>query len=304
MQKNFININKLNEQISQDLDLLIKHDEKYFASQIEELVDTIDSNDIDEKVILIAGPSCAGKTTFAKMLKNRLVEKGYDIINIEMDNFFIDRDKRPRLPSGEEDFESLNIVDLDVLEDCFKRLFKNKTVLFPIYDFKQGISLKDQLEIKLGKKSVIIFEGIHVLNPKLYSRLHTGAMFKIFLENCQGYTSSAGDLDKTQVRFIRRMVRDNERRNFPPRETLKIWDNVQKAAEEYIFPFEKEADFVINTSHPYELGLYKNNIEKLIEEDEGLLSDIPYLKVALEVQNIDETHCPEETLMWEFVEKP
>lgn len=297
------NILNLNNEITSSPENLIKKCEEKFNNQLDKLIYDIENNDYDEKVILISGPSCAGKTTFANLLEKKLINNGFNIVTTQMDNFFIDRAKRKRLKNGEEDFESLNIVNLKQMKKCFRELFKNKTAMFPVYDFKKCINMENQIKIDINDKSIIIFEGIHALNPKLYKSLDTKNIYKIFITNEDHYSYLDSSISAREMRLIRRIVRDREKRNFKPRETFDIWHNIVSAENEYILPFKSKADFIMDSSFAYELGLYTSPLKEMKEEDPELFASAPFLETATQILPIDKALVPENSLMWEFLQK-
>ncbi len=299
----YINIEKINKKIIDNVEATILCDEQKFDKQVAKIVKKIKRDKSDEKVILIAGPSSAGKTTFSLLLKNAFENSNYNVVTISMDNFFIDRKKRKRLENGDEDFESLSIVNLEQLEKCFSELFEKRTALFPVYDFVNCVNIPNQIKIELQKNTIIIFEGIHCLNPKLYEKFGKRKLVKIFITNEKGYRFKKEKISPREIRFIRRVVRDKEKRNTDPLETYALWPNIVKAEKQYIFPFKKNADFVVDSSHSYELALYKRNLMDIKNTDEKLFKLLSFLPIALESTKISKNYIPENSLMWEFVKK-
>lgn len=304
MSASLFDVEIANERIRMYPDEFVLGCESYFKGQIKKLVFKIANNDVDERIILIAGPSCAGKTTFSMLLKDILIRQGLNVLTVEMDNFFIDRDKRPRLPNGEEDLESLNIVNLDLMEKSFDELLSKKKAMFPKYDFNKNISVPKQIPVKINHNTIIILEGLHALNPNLLSRLHTRAVYKVFIEAETGFIGKTGKLSHTNLRMVRRMIRDNDRRNLPPQETISLWPNLLKSEKENIEPYKNTADFTIDSTHFFELGIYKTHIQEFIKQDETILQKLPFFSVVLESDELDPLHLPKDTLMWEFINKP
>ncbi len=299
----YYDIKKINKKIFKNVENLINKDEVKFNKQVKKIIKKIEKDKSDNKLVLISGPSSAGKTTFSEIIKRALTSDGYNVVIINMDNFFIDRNKRERLQSGDEDFESLKIVNLKQMEECFNELFEKKRALFPVYDFINCVNIPNQIEISIDKKTIIIFEGIHCLNPILYEKLGHQKLFKIFLANEIGYKFEKEEISPREMRFIRRVVRDKEKRNTDPLETYALWPNIIEAEKEYIFPFKKNADFVVNSSHSYELSLYKGNLLDIKFHDEKLFKLLDFMLVALESTKISKEYIPENSLMWEFVKK-
>ena len=301
MQTKYLNVKKINDEIIKDSKKCVDSCEESYRAQLEKVSEDILSRKKPVRVILLGGPSCAGKTTSSRILDELITAKGKNVVPIEMDNFFISLSQRERLPNGSVDYDSVNIVNLDLMEKCLSELFETGKAMFPTYDFANGVSIPDSELIEGDKDTIFVFEGIHVLNPKLINKLGTKNIYKIFINNANGYSYGNIKIDSRQFRMVRRMVRDVQFRGGNVAGILKHWKDVTDAEDLYIWPHSEDVDFTINTSHAYEVNLYKPDIEESIKKGEISLETHPWFKVFTEVEALDKKLLPETTLMKEFV---
>ena len=219
----------------------------------------------DVRIVLIAGPSSSGKTTSSKRLANQMLVNGMNPFPIEMDNYFVDRDKSPVLPDGTLDFESIHAIDLERFSEDIRRLMAGETVIPPVFDFKQGLSLPGREEFASPEGRIMIIEGIHGLNPELLKDIDDRFKFKIYVSaltqlNMDGHNR----ISTTDVRKIRRIIRDHRKRGWSPEETLELFTRVRKGEKKYIFPYQAEADEMFNTTLVYELPILKKHAMPLL----------------------------------------
>lgn len=301
MQKKYLDVKKVNLEVKKNTQDFIDDCEKTFRVQLEKIVEDIFSRKNPVKIILLGGPSCAGKTTSSRLLDKLMTEKGKNVVPIEMDNFFISLVDRPRLENGSVDYDSINIVNLDLMEKCFVELFEKGKAMFPRYNFLEGRSEPNTELIEGDKDTIFILEGIHALNPKLIEKVGTKDVYKIYINNGCGYELEDIKVEPRQFRMVRRMVRDVQFRGVSMANTVKHWKDVTDAEDLYILPYSKNVDASINTSHAYEPCLYKPDIEKAIANGEISLENQPWLKMFAAVDVLDKKYLPETTLMKEFV---
>ncbi len=299
----YLNTEIINQKIQTNAKKLLLDVESRFRGQLFTVAGKIlDRKDI--KVVLLAGPSCAGKTTSAKLLKEVLEKQGKHVVTISMDDFFIDRDKTPYLSDGTRDLDSPNCVNTTQLEECFSRFFSGKKTKFPVYDFITGKNIPDSFELKMKYNTIIIFEGLHVLNPEITAHLGTDKYYKIYVSALSGFEHENEKMSPTNLRLLRRMIRDVDRRNLTPETTLKTWDNVCEAETKYITPYMDGADYLINTTHEYELGVFKSAFHKLMKRKKITANKYPCYNVLNASEDINREDLPDTSLMWEFVDKP
>ena len=217
-------------------------------------------------VILIAGPSSSGKTTFSKRLGIQLLAKGITPFALEMDNFFIDRDKTPVNPDGHRDYESLRALDLVRLNRDLKALMDGQEVQLPRYDFLTGYSV-DGARVQLNKGDVIILEGIHGLNPGLLTDIDPKTTFRIYV-SCltQLNLDRHNRISTTDTRMLRRILRDARDRGYSALDTIRRWEAVRAGEKFHIFPYQENADVMFNSALAYELTTLKPLVEPLLRQ--------------------------------------
>lgn len=269
------------------------------AQQIKEIGKT--------KIILIAGPSSSGKTTTSKKLELYLSGFGLKPFAISMDDYFVDRTNTPRLPNGNYDYENIKAVDLQLFDQQISDLIAGKEVVMPTYDFISG-EKKFKNKVKLGTDDIIIIEGIHALNPQLLKNIDNEMIFKIYLSALTEINiDNHNRIPTTDNRLLRRIIRDNTTRGHDVDKTLSTWDEVRAGEEKYIFPYQEEADVILNTALIYELGVLKTYVEPLLYSVEPSSKNYPeairlinYLRVFLPVPSDD---IPDDSIIKEFIGK-
>lgn len=258
------------------------------------------------KVVLIAGPSSSGKTTSSKRLAIQLMVNGFRPIPLEMDNYFVDRDKTPRLPDGSYDFESLHAVDLELFNRDVKDLIEGKEVVLPKFNFKTGIREEGKDKIMLPEDGILIIEGIHALNPEILSNIPHDRKFKIYASALtQLNYDNQNRISTTDVRRIRRMVRDYRTRGYSFEQTLRMFAKVSAGEKKNIFPYQREADVMFNTTLIYELSVLKKYaVPELMRI--GKESDVYYdaqrlLTLLSFVKDIDDQLVMNNSVIREFI---
>lgn len=246
---------------------LIKISEALHEKKISQIADKIKVKRKKIKVILIAGPSSSGKTTFGKRLSIQLLVNGIKPVNLSLDNYFVNREDTPKDEKGEYDYETIDALDIPAFTDNILQLLSGKEVDIPKFSFETGQRYYDGEKLKIDKNNVIIVEGIHGLNPKLTELLPSDCLFKIFVS---ALTSISIDnhniINPTDNRLLRRMVRDYKYRNYSALETLKRWESVLLGEQKHIIPYQEEADVMFNSALIYELGALKQQAAPLLEE--------------------------------------
>ncbi len=235
--------------------------ENAYKSSIEKIAKAVAKRK-DIRLILIAGPSCSGKTTTSATLSRYLFEyAGLKSHTISIDDFYKDVEFLPGETFADKDFEALDSIDLDLLHQCLHDLSLGKTVDIPLFDFEKTYRNGIRSTITLRKDEVAIIEGLHALNPKIYENfVEKSKICSIFLD-CHDKV-----FENKFERLIRRLVRDRNFRNADAHLTFTLWDKVIAGEEKYIYPFAEKADFSINTFHSYESALLKPFAEKLLDE--------------------------------------
>lgn len=233
---------------------------------VSEIATTISNRSDRIRLILIAGPSSSGKTTFSKRLSIQLLARGISPFPLEMDNYFVDRELTPLDENGNFDFESVDALDWQRLERDLLNLISGKEVQMPHYDFRSGKSLPGDT-IQLSDNHVIILEGIHGLNPKLFQTIPQSQVFRIYVSALtQLNLDRHNRVSTTDTRLIRRIVRDARERGYTALQTIQRWESVRRGEKRYIFPFQNNADVMFNSALVYELSTLKPLAEPLLRQ--------------------------------------
>lgn len=219
------------------------------------------------KFVLISGPSSSGKTTFSKRLTIQLMVNGIRPVVISMDNYFVNREDTPRDENGQWDFEHLHTIDLPLFRQQVADLLEGKTVSLPFYNFETGMREYRGDTLRLEKDTVVILEGLHALNPELLPDIPRQAMFKIYVSSLTTVNLDNHNwIPTSDVRLIRRIVRDYRYRGYSARETIARLDSVQRGEERWISPFQEEADVMFNSALLFELAVLKRHAEPILDE--------------------------------------
>ena len=258
------------------------------------------------KLVLLAGPSSSGKTTSCKRLSIQLAVNGLKPLQISLDDYFVDREKTPKDASGEYDYESIYALDLDLINEQFNALFRGEEVELPKYDFQSGKSKKSGNRLKMNDNNVLVVEGIHALNPELTAhipqeqifRVYASALTTILLDN-HNY------IPTTDNRLLRRIIRDYKYRGVSAQETIHRWPSVRAGENKWIFPFQENADAMLNTAMLYELAVIKTQAEPLLqqvpENCEEYAEAYRLLKFLKYFKGIPYNNLPPTSLLREFL---
>ena len=248
---------------------LIKVAEAFHEKQIANLADRIaQANESSgTRMVLISGPSSSGKTTFSKRLSIQLRILGLDPVVISLDDYFVDREHTPKDENGEYDYEALEAIDLQLLNDDLKRLIDGQSVKVPRYDFITGSRQWYEKPLKLGPKSIIVMEGIHGLNPQLTPSIPRSSKFCIYV-SCLTSVSmdNLSRIPTTDNRLLRRITRDYYTRGNNALSTLQRWPSVRRGEEKHIFPYQENADAIFNSSLFYEISVLRPKVEPILRE--------------------------------------
>lgn len=260
-------VGALNDKIKDgEIEEIIRISEALHEKKIAYIADTICLND-DIRIILIAGPSSSGKTTFAERLSIQLKVNGKRPISISVDDYFVNREDTPIDENGEYDFESIEAVDLDLFNSDLSKLLAGEEVELPKFNFVLGKREYNGEKIRIDEDHPIIIEGIHCLNNRFTASIPQKNKFKIYISALtQLNLDSHNRIHTTDTRLIRRLVRDNKYRGNNAETTLERWDSVRRGEEKNIFPFQEEADVMFNSSLVYDLSVLKKYAEPLLQE--------------------------------------
>ena len=247
---------------------MIKLSEALHEKKVAQIADQIAHREGGiPKFVLISGPSSSGKTTFSKRLTIQLMVNGIRPVVISMDNYFVNREDTPRDENGEWDFENLHTLDLPLFRQQVADLLDGKTVSLPFYNFETGMREYRGETLRLEKDTVVILEGLHALNPELMPNIPREATFKIYVSSLTTVNLDNHNwIPTSDVRLIRRIVRDYRYRGYSARETIARLDSVQRGEDRWIAPFQEEADVMFNSALLFELAALKRHAEPILDE--------------------------------------
>ena len=284
---------------------LIRVAEALHEKKVAQIADMILEN--KKRIILIAGPSSSGKTTFAQRLSIQLMVNGLRPISLSTDDYFVDRTHTPRDEKGDFDFESIKAVDTDLFNDHLSRLIQGEQVDLPTFNFHKGEREYRGKTLQIAEDQPIIIEGIHGLNDKLTLDIPHDKKFKIYISALtQLNIDDHNRIPTTDTRLIRRIVRDSKYRGHSALTTLQLWNSVRRGEERNIFPFQEEADIMFNSALIYELAVLKKHAEPLLMEiskREKEFSEatrlLKFLSYFLSLE--DELVVPQTSIIKEFI---
>ena len=254
------------EMAAKNPDTLISRCEGYYHHQVQAAMLQIKKNMPNYKFVLLCGPSASGKTTTAYKLKENLIQNGIKARVVSMDNFFLGHANYPRLPDGTPDMETIETLDLDLLNQCFDELFSTGKTLIPIFDFEAQKQIRDAYPVEISDDSVLIMEGIHALNPDVLGGIPQQNVMRIYASvRSKFICGSENILIPKDIRLMRRLVRDNKFRGHPPLATLKTWENVLEGERKNINPYRDDVDIKLDNTIDYEVcvwhSLLKNHLD-------------------------------------------
>lgn len=285
---------------------MIDQIESAYRRYLGSIVNTITENPERYKVILLAGPSSSGKTTTTEILKEMLGARGVHCATISLDNFYRGEFQAPLLENGDRDYESVDALNLPVLEGCLMDLIDTGECRIPVFDFMTRQPSDRTKEVSLPEKGVAIFEGIHALNPRISAHLPADRLLKLYISVKQDIKDSAGTvLSHNDLRCIRRVVRDNSFRGTAPDRTFDMWTNVLDGENKYIRPYKSVSHITINSIHMYEPCVLRHRAIPLLST---IKPESPHYRYATWLITqlerfvpIDETLVPDISILREFI---
>ena len=279
--------------------------EALHEKKIAKIADNIAKNK-NIKMILIAGPSSSGKTTFAQRLSIQLKLNRIKPVTISVDNYFVERKDTPRDENGEYDFECLEAIDLELFNEHLTRLLNGEEVEIPEFDFFEGTKRYNGKKLKLEKDEVLVIEGIHCLNDKLTSKILAEQKYKIYISALTVLNLDRFNrISTTDTRLIRRIVRDYQFRGYSAKHTISSWNKVNEGEKKNIFPFQEESNFIFNTSLVYEIGALKPIIipllKEITKEDPEYAEASRLMNMLKYFEEIPKEYVPNNSLLKEFL---
>lgn len=286
--------------------MMIKLAEALHEKKIAQMADAIANREERPKFILISGPSSSGKTTFSKRLQIQLLVNGIKPVIISMDNYFVNRVDTPRDANGDWDFENINALDLPYFRQQMSDLMEGKEVGLPTYSFEKGERVYEGQKLRLEKDSIIILEGLHALNPSLLPNIPRSATFKIFVSALTTINIDNHNwIPTTDIRLLRRIVRDYKYRNYSARDTIARCPSVLRGEQTWIYPYQEEADMMFNSALLFELAVLKRHAEPILAEVPKYCDEYTeahrLIKFLQYFEPIPEKEIPPTSLLREFV---
>lgn len=295
---------------------LMREADAEYEKQLDWAAEEVLSHRDRIRVVIVAGPSSSGKTTTTYKLEQRLRKAGLELVAMNLDNYFRPLETHPRDEYGDYDYETPEALDLPLINEHLAKLVAGESVSMPVYDFHTGLQHLDQTPLQVGKNQVILIDTLHGLSEDLTRTVPSENKFKIYIETfCQVRTRSKAFVRWTDVRLLRRMVRDSNFRNHNPSLTLGHWHYVRRSEMKHIIPYLHTVDLTINGSLCYELPLLKRHVwpyfEELVEgyraqpeRQDAIIRSQRILKLLEEVEAIspeDEAKIAEDSLVREFI---
>ncbi len=284
---------------------LIMLEEALHEKKIAQIADKIAANK-SIKMVLIAGPSSSGKTTFAQRLGLQLRINGLKPVTISVDNYFVERPNTPKDENGEYDFENIEAIDIELFNRDLTDLLNGKTINCPEFDFKVGTKKYKGKTMHLAEDEILVIEGIHCLNDKLTSQISRNQKYKIYISALTVLSMDRlNRISTTDTRLVRRIVRDYKFRNYSAEHTLQTWAKVNRGEEKNIFPYQEEADSIFNTSLIYELAALKDIamplLEKISKDKKEHAEVVRLIDMLKYFEPIPSEYIPANSLLKEFL---
>ncbi len=315
VEKRLNTVSLLNERINKEgFSRIVHESEKAYENEIDTVVEQIVDKINTLKMVMVSGPSSSGKTTTTIKIEQRLEKYGYKFVALNIDNYFFDLELHPKDEFGDYDFETPQALDLELINEHLDKLSKGEEVWIPYYDFKEGKRYLNRTKTQIGENEIILIDSLHGLYPKFSENIPDDKKFRLYLEPLLQMKGENGKYIRwTDIRLIRRMLRDSVQRAYNPRQTLEHWHYVRSSELRNIIPNQSKADFIVNTSMPYELPLYaykmKANFKEWIDEfkDNPLKQDAYERAVRISelLETVtpidDDSSIPRDSLLREFI---
>ena len=308
-------VGKLNKRVNDgSFGDLVKDSDASYSESISMAAEAISRFKAAIRIIIVAGPSSSGKTTTTAKLAKRLRELGVDTIPLNLDHYFFNLELHPKDEHGDYDFETPEALDLPLINEHLAELVEGRTVDMPQYDFKTGRRSKETQPMRIDPGKVILIDTLHGLHPPLTASVDDELKFKVYIETISMLRDDEENFVRwTDVRLLRRMVRDHSQRAYDPMQTIGHWHYVRRSELKHIIPFIRDADYVLNGALPYELPVLKKYefeyFPKVIEEWKGerkrrdayIRAERIYRLLSQVDEFDDESVIPNDSLLREFI---
>lgn len=296
-------IENINARAVSDIERFITEEEEKYHAQVKELVEDFLST--QKRIILICGPTSAGKTTTSKIIIKRLEQKGYDSVSISLDNFLVPLSERKVLADGALDYDSFATIDVKTFNKFIKDLMQNFHADMPIYNFVKNKPEDFKQPVEIKEHTVLIIEGLHALNPDLFTITENKNIgYRIYIApNVDFYLNGKLVLNAKSLRLMRRSLRDYYKRGTSIEQTFKTWKHTLESENLYIKPYKQSVDYIINSTHRYEPLLYAKYLKPLLLQEEGNEELYTLLKPLDACEKLNKILVPDDSLLWEFLVK-
>lgn len=262
---------------------IVHEAESFYETQLDTAAELIKDRAAELRMVMVSGPSSSGKTTTTMKLEQRLNKMGMKFAALVVDNYFFDLEMHPKDEFGDYDFETPQALDLDLINDHLKKLAAGEEVLIPYYDFKQGKRFDNRTPLQLHENEVLLIDSLHGLYPEFSKEIPAAQKFKLYLEPLLQMKMPDGQYIRwTDIRLIRRMLRDSVHRAYNPEQTLLHWHYVRSSEKRTILPYSNTADYIVNTSMPYEIPIYRPKLLTQFKEWEKKYAGDPLREDAYE----------------------
>ena len=303
---------EINRKITADAAGFVVEEERRYRDEAVALADFFCEDKDGRRLVMLSGPSSSGKTTTADTLKRRLRERGVEAHSVSMDDFYRGAKYAPLREDGTRDLETIHALRLDALEQCMQEILHKGQTILPRFDFQTGSPSEITEELTVGRDAVVIFEGIHAINPLFEYHMPHERVYKLFVNTVTPvYDGAEKVLSRRDIRLTRRMLRDERFRNSPLKNTLSMWPQVVMGENEYMFPYVDTVDYLIDTTHAYEpcifAGLLVPALVALREcaETYSLYEPVIERMIASlsRFEHIPPEMLPEDSMLCEFIGK-
>ena len=308
-------VDRLNERIERgEFEQIVRESDEAYTEDIITAAEMIKIRQSEVRIVIITGPSSSGKTTTTIKLSHLLEEMGLSLVPLTVDNYFFDLELHPKDEFGDYDFETPQALDLELINEHLQGLIEGDEVMTPFYDFKSGKRHDDHTPLQIGPTEIVLIDSLHGLYPNMTQGIDESQKFKLYLEPLLQMKGPDGEYIRwTDLRLMRRMVRDATHRAYDPQQTLEHWHYVRKSELRNIIPYLHTTDYIINSGLPYELPLMRTRLldlfEKWEEEYKGDPLRVDAFIRAKRVHQLldsvtpveDESAVPPESLLREFI---
>lgn len=299
-------LSDINKSVASDVESFIESAEEGFDGSVSSLVERFVS-DCDCDIVLLAGPSSSGKTTTAGKIVEKINRSGRNAYTLSLDDYYHNAADIPMTDKGVRDFENVSALDIDLIHKTFSDLIESRKAMVPEFDFVSGTRKSEMRSIELKKDDVIIVEGLHALNPIITKGLDESHIYKVYISVSSRVTDDDGKVifSKRNLRLVRRMIRDYHYRNTSVEKTFSQWPEVLKGEDKYIFPYEKNARFRIDSFHHYESSIFRDEAVELLDTVDNASCFYPLAQQLKEdfsrLRPIDISKMPDDSLLREFI---